>query len=193
MSLILRDGTGSGSKVKVSNENRLYTQSVSSSISANRAQDGKYYFYVSPIFTLTANGGLIGYFKNTENNPFHITGISISWNGGSTNYNRVVDFALTFGDGEPTTNTTSGTATNLNGGSTNVLSADILVWDGVGDDMTGGTAGTAAGNILCAQGFTQFPFFDSELIIIKNGTVGINVIPAEAGEFGFSLAGYVGV
>jgi hypothetical protein len=72
----LQDGTGTGSRVKVSKNNKLHTYAVSETISENASVNGNSYNINTGNITLTsANESGLLYFKNTGDNDIHVISI----------------------------------------------------------------------------------------------------------------------
>lgn len=75
MSTQLQDGTGFGYRAKVSDGNRLLTQSISETQADHHSEIGKRFNINTGDITLTGNATTSGvlYFKNNEEEDFHVT------------------------------------------------------------------------------------------------------------------------
>ncbi len=75
MSMQLQDGTGFGYRAKVTEGNKLLTQAVTETQSDHHSEIGKRFNINTGDITLTGNATASGvlYFKNNEDEDFHIT------------------------------------------------------------------------------------------------------------------------
>lgn len=74
--MILEDGTGSGKKVKVDENNRVHTQSVSEEESLHAAELGDAYNVNTGLISVTGDATLL-YIKNNENKDLVIEAIAL--------------------------------------------------------------------------------------------------------------------
>jgi len=189
---IIEDGKGSGKKAYVDNENHLHCTSSIESLLAHRSHYDQTAFGIStPMRTITTTGGRILFIKNiSSNKEFYVTDFWFNWNGGSTNFNRPCYGELIFGDTEPTTNTTTSAAGNLNLGSTNTADLTVLYWNETGNGMTG----HAAGNTAFYWTFCKNPSFyhtDGSIILGTANTMSMTLRGEEIGEGSINILGYM--
>jgi hypothetical protein len=135
---MIKDGTGKGFLAKVDDKNRLFTRAINVPIRASKAGMGQAFVISLDRVPITATKGLVGWLYNSDDSRYlAIPQISISWNGGDTNHNRVLEVDFAGGDGQPTTNTKAVVSRNTKGGDPTALPAVALQWNGVGTGMTG--------------------------------------------------------
>ncbi len=191
--LVIKDGTGSGKRAKVDEDNNLRTVAIThSEIRHVSDHDGQAYVLDSGVKTLASTAEhVLSWVKLTQGSDLqgYFERLSISWNGGSTNYNRPLELRLWGGMAEPTANNVAFTPTNLNLGSPNVAQGTFWTWDGVGVGMTVAFMGLLVMSFIVSQGWTRIPFNDG--IVIPTDTVlGISVIGAEVGDVGLQVLGF---
>ena len=135
------DGTGSGKRAKVDNNNRLFVHSISETISENASQGGDAYNINTGTVTLTNDTETpVLYFKNIGDNDIQVSAIGYllgNSTGGTGNVNlRVLK--------NPTGGTIISDAIdvaikeNKNAGSSNQIDANAYV-GATGKTITGGT------------------------------------------------------
>jgi hypothetical protein len=191
--LVIKDGTGTGNRAKVDGENRLETFGVSvSRISHESEGHGEAYLLDSGVKTLTSTAEhLLSWIKLTQ--PTDMTGVfnrlGISWNGGSTNFNRPAEIRVYGGTVEPTANNAAFTPLNLNFGSANTAQGTFWTWDGVGVGMTTASLGLLAMSFIVSQGTTLIDFNDA-IVLPTNSVLGVTCIGNEIGDVGLSALGY---
>jgi len=186
----LKDGTGSGYLAKIDNENHLHTTCSMESMIAHRSHyDASAYGISTPMLTITTTGGRMLWLQNDSDKDLYITDLRLSYNGGSTNHNRVAFSQLVFADTEPTTNITTGAAGSLNRSNVVAANMTILYWDEVGDGMTGHVAGSAGFNMCIGQGTSYFPI-GGAIIVSPNKTLSFNLRGEEVGEASINLLFY---
>jgi hypothetical protein len=189
--LRIKDGTGSGSVVKVENT-RLWTQSVMKTTLANTA-DVSGYSFTWGCYGKTLPGTdeyTILRIKNTDSQRhLHLHRFMLSWNGGDTNHNRCIVGAFYAGTYPPSANYTS-----LNPSSTNfsmqlTAPSEAQTWDGVGNGMTVATNGIKAFEHYFPQNITDVPL-DGSIIVPFGISVGFTVKGEEVGKFSFLVSGW---
>lgn len=173
MSVILEDGTGSGKKLKINNDNRALTDAVVHFSDQNAAGDGRLFQFGTSTVTLTsANESAVLYVKNNEDFDLEIVNFTYGISG-QTGANPT-DMILARLYKNPTT-ITSGTPTiaiNNNLGSSKELEADLLV--GVEGSLV--TGGTQAGNALLKPfDFRRIPLY---WVVPKGTSLAITFQPA---------------
>ncbi len=187
----IRDGQGGGYLAGVSEHNRLETSSSTMPRIYYESRDRQNAFGITtPHLTITTTGGRILYVKNTSSTLNTVlTGLRISWNGGSTNHDRSLLVSVYFGDSAPTGNNTTGAAGNLNRGSNKSFDISVEYWDEAGDGMTiaGGSAGL---NFQVCKGTTWFPV-EGAIIIGPNDVIAFNLTGGEIGEASINILGFM--
>lgn len=177
----IEDGKGKGYKVKIDDKNKLYTFSHTITDDQVASIQGRYYTTSSGMLPVTATGGRMQWIKLTETSKvLLLSHISVSWNGGSTNYNRPVKLGIYALDSEPSANKTASLAYNQNSLSSNTASMTIWNWDSVGDGLTIGTPGINTVNYMCQQGYTNINFRNA-WILGPNSIWSFGLYPTEAG------------
>jgi hypothetical protein len=172
----IKDGAGTGYSVKVNGNNRLYTNSVTVSEDYQATKIGNSYNINTGVITLTdAADTPIIYFKNNEEQSFHITAIAVGVGpstGGSGGIPKITVIR------NPTTGTIiSSTPTdvdinsNRNFGSSNTL--DVLAYKGAtGDTMTDGSD-----HIIFFQTSSGRLFATIDEVIPKGSSLGVKFDP----------------
>lgn len=187
--MIIKDGSGFGYSAKVDSENRFYTLSTMLQFETTASLNQKAFLISTGKLTLTATGGQILWLTNENSSQlFRPTRFLMSWNGGSTNHNRVCEAQMLIGDDTaPTANHTEVTPANTYCGSNVPALMSAYKWSGTADGMTG-TVNQAGCSLLLSQGYSEVPVTG---IIIQNGaSIGLNVIPEEAGDFSIAVFGH---
>lgn len=191
--LSIKDGTGTGNRAKVDSENMLSTLAVTTSqLSHVSALHGEAYILDSGVKTLTSTAEhVLSWIKLTQSTTLQgfFNRLSISWNGGSTNFNRPIEVRLYGGMTEPSANNVAFTPLNLNFGSANTAAGTFWAWDGVGTGMTVASLGGLSMSFIASQGYTEIPFSNS-IILPTNSVLGITAIGAEIGRIGLQALGY---
>lgn len=143
MSEQIKDGTGSGYHAKVNANNRLYANAVTVSEDQQATKKSRSYNINTGIITLTdAADTPVIYFKNNEDEDFHITAIVIGV-GPSTGGSGGIPVITVVRN--PTAGTTVDNTndvdivSNRNFGSADVLVADVYK-GATGETLTGGTS-----------------------------------------------------
>lgn len=189
----IRDGKGRGYLVGVTDENRMLT---SASTVGQRthvsAKHGQSFTWGTNIQTLSAadTWHWVLWWKVTSTDKnLHISSIEITWNGGSTNYDKPIQMKNVITTaGAPTANQTLFTASNNNKLSSNVAELTTYRWDGVGAGMTN-SAGGSGGDTFHAPGF-DVKDFSGAVITGLNEAVGLMVQAPEVGDFNVGVSGY---
>ena len=157
MGLFIEDGTGNGNIAKVDSRNRIVTHAICKNEMMAHAEEGDAYIIATPRLTVTTSEGAILWIKNNDNRNLYIDRVLIMANGGNTNYNRPMEFGLSYGRAVPTANMTAIVAKNMNEASAKTADVDSYCWDEVG---TGMTIGSADSSLL---GFTSPYFYELDL------------------------------
>ena len=187
----IRDGRGRGYICGVNNVRRLDTSANTMPRIYYESRDHNAAWGIStPILSITTTGGRILWLKNTSTTKnVVVTGMRISYDGGTTNNDNVCEAQVWFGSGTPSANETAGSAGQLNRSSTETFDIDVYYWDEVGDGMTI-ASGSAGLNMMVAKGTEYFPI-DGAIILGANDTFSINLKAIEAGEAAIVVRGFV--
>lgn len=186
----IQDGKGSGRYALVNTENRVGVDAVSASklgfISETSANS---YIITTDILTLTSTAEhSILYIKNTSTYDFSFAKLWLSYNGGSTTWNKTCAFEFYSGTSAPTANNTTSGAVNLNTGSANAAGLTVEIWDGVSTGMTHATQGGVVGANIVSKGALVFDF--PGFILAPGSTVSFAVTAEEIGTVSVSATGY---
>lgn len=181
------DGTGTGKLLKINSDNKAEVNSVIQTEEAACAEKGFSFGVSTKVVTLNStNPHLILYIKNTDpNKNMRVWVTNLSWNGGSTNHNRVIKWSLVGIPNEPTANHTAVTPLNLNFASGNTAEATVYKWDGVGDGMPY-TGGIITLEHVFRQGFTANETHGIPIVGL-NGALGFQVIGEEVGDVSIAV------
>lgn len=191
--LTIKDGSGRGYRAKVDEYNRLLTRTASITQSA-LVSDRDGLAFTLPAMNYSLGVGAQEYyllwFKNKDpDRHFHINRYYLTWNGGDTNHNRIVDVRMYVGTGEPSANYVDFTPGNLNLTSPRVALCEAKLWNTVGNGITVPSAGTKAQAAYLGQGAVQFDV-DGTFIIGYDQIIAISAIPEEAGKVSLIVSGW---
>ena len=191
MSFQIEDGKGSGYRAHIDSENRLHTTSAMERMLGHRSHsDGSAFGTSTPLLTVTATGGRTLWIRNdSANSLYTITDLWVSWNGGSTNYNRPIYCGLYFGGTAPTTNITASGLGNLNKTYNTTGEGTVYYWNETSNGMTGHAAGTGAFFWTQGQGITHYQI-GGAIILGLNDTISFNLQGQETGEAAVNILGY---
>jgi hypothetical protein len=173
MGFQIQDGTGSSNKVKVSNSNKLFVESVNRSEREEEALLGEAYNISTGFITLTsANQSSLLFFKNNEDLDLVISEFLIAVRNstaGTTNHIRVdiVKNPTSMGSG-------SGTDLNINNvnfGSSNTINSDNEIGQ-EGSTLNGGTIYLPL--VVPIENLTTEV---ASTILPKGSSIGVNIIP----------------
>ena len=191
METLIYSGNDGTFAMGIDKYNRAKVVSTNETSPATYSLDlGQTYQLFCPTVTLTnTNEHNIIYYKNTSSTQnFIINKYFVSWNGGSTNYNRTCVIKQYLGAGEPSANHTLSGAGNLNTGSSKSASMTVYYWNGTGTGMTQ-TAGVQAGEGIIGQGMTLINI-EGTTIIAPGKTVTFSVTGDEIGKFCVTVEGH---
>lgn len=171
----IEDGTGTGKKMKVDDENQAQVVAVTRTAERHANEDFGEAYSVPFSATPTGAGDCFLYIKNTNTKNMIIEGIGIKLAA-----NEYIDVKI----GQ--TGTPSGgsatTPANLNAGS--AKTADVTAEDGV--DITGLTGGRTAYRLYHAtSNGTTYTNFEQDIIIPKNQTLTLYCQTGETAIEGF--------
>jgi len=187
----VKDGAGTGSVARVEDQ-RLWTKGINSSTLANVANTTGYSFTYG-VYDKTLPGTneyLIFRFKNTDSSrEFHVHRLMLSFNGGSTNYNKPIRGAFYVGTYPPTANYTDITPSSTNFGKSLTSPSECQIWDGVGNGITVATNGLFAFSQFFCMGLNDV-ILDGTIIIPFGQSIGITVKSVEVGDFSFLMSGW---
>jgi len=191
--LIIKDGTGTGNRAKVDNDNRIHVKSNSGTDMEFASHEKQTAYSFSALEkTITSAGGEshILWIKNVNpEKTFQINSIFISYNGGNTNHNRIIIGRGRIGSSTPSANNTSFTGSNLNLTSANVALVEAYVWNGTGTGMTIAVNGPTALSGYFAQGFNSINF-EGALIIGYNQVLDFTIQAEEDGLASVVVTGW---
>jgi len=187
----IKDGGGTGQLVRVT-ENRLWADSrVQTSMASVSDLLGYAFSWSLGVATLpgTSEYAMLRIENTDPGRHLHVERAVVSWNGGSTNYNRMLKGALYVGMTVPSANSESLTANSLNVGQSITAPASSQRWDEVGNGMTVSSNGVLAFKHLFGPGLTNVEFGGS-LVLPFGQAYGITFQGTEVGDFGFTLSGW---
>lgn len=173
MGFQIQDGTGSSKKVRVSNSNKLFTESVTRSEREEEALLGEAYIVGSGFVELTTTGtSAVLYFKNNEDEDLVVTRFLIGVKksaGGTENFVTGIIYKNPTSMVSGTTN--SLTLNNVNFGSSNTLNIDSEIGQ-TGALLAGGSAYLAT--VAPTENLTAE---DASTIIPKGSSIGVFITP----------------
>lgn len=187
MGFQIQDGTGSSKKVKVNSNNRIETESVTtSSLSTTSKQDGNAYTVgTDGVLNFNFTSGVdnaILYCKNNEDVDLFVDVCVVSQDvAGIYKYIK-----------NPTTGTlidsgTSTTPVNFNFGSSNVADLDVIKLNASGQTFTNGTVITYSRN---PAGLQPLDFLGT-VVVPKGSSFGITYDPVTSGAVTISTFFFV--
>lgn len=171
----IKDGTGTGKRAKVNNENRLETNAVSTEIDLHQVEDGLAFNINTGIITLTdavADTAVL-YFKNTDTNNVVVTSAVLSSAASTAGADNVLHWKQVGNfdaSSDIIANGTPGAAINRNTGVSRLFSGLVTI-GGTGRSFTNEAAGQ--------QAFGEFIGPPVQIALT-------NVIPV-GGEFGVTI------
>jgi len=185
----IKDGCGSGARVKVCEQNRLQTDAIIMASVHSSSKKGYAYMFntedTAPTLTVTTTGGYIAYLKNESEYEMHLHKIITTVDGAaSLSIMRNPDLG-TIG------NENTHAPVNLNFSSSKTAEVVAYVWDEVGNGMTGITDGTTLRTTtIGAAGIVIMELSDA-LILPRGARVGfVGKGIGGSREMGFSLLFY---
>jgi hypothetical protein len=171
----VESGSGNGREAKVGNNNRLFTDTVTTPEGVQALKDGDAYNLNTGIVSISATTGMF-YLKNNEDKNLFIEAIVVGTGAGSYNTTGEVQIQVTR---NPSTGTLIDNATavsqnaNRNFGSAKTLSATAYKAAASGNTITDGTDTILIGHPN-AQGRT---FATINLLLEKGNSIGVEVNP----------------
>lgn len=186
------DGKGTGRSAEVSGENRLQVDSVATSAVVKASQvDLSAYTMSSPILTVTTTkGAMLWFYNSSATDSFCVERMIGSWNGDSTNHNRVCEVEYCIGMTQPSGNATAGAIRALNSNSSLAASGSMYYWSEASTGMTVSSNGIVVGSIMVNQGITDLRF-EGAVVVAPGATLGITAKAQDAtGEFSVIISGY---
>lgn len=184
---VFEDGTGKGYLAKVDQNNRLQTFSISRSLLREKSISGDVFIFFVSSLNVNTTGGLIFAIKNTSSSKsYTFDNFVISYDGGSTSYNKpclIKSYALS---SLPTANLITGSFINANFNSPNVFPGLFYYWNGTGNGMTGHISSSIISELYVGQGATQIRY-DGVFSGPPNSIVAVEAIAqGESGKLTFS-------
>jgi len=188
---IIKSGVGKGTLAKINDENQLCVESGSiKHIAYVSSRKNLAFEFTTSQFTITNSEYAVLRFKPTNDlYDMYIERISINWNGGNTNHDRVAFIKLYMGMEAPSANNSSITPVNIKIDNTSTADADIDQWDTVGSGMTVSSNGDIFKLIHASQGYTPVDLHGS-VVVPKNGIIGITAEGEEDGKLSLGLTYY---
>jgi hypothetical protein len=176
MSVTIKDGTGTGKLVGVTDLNRIQSTAVTETISAHTAIRGNAYNFNTGTINLTsANKSALAYIKNNEDEAIVVTAaIYLIGNttGGSAAADTLIQIERNPTGGTIVDNATTQAPVNRNFGSTNTLAVDAYK-GAEGYTLTGGTV--AIESIFSGVG--RQVVGSIEMNLEKGNSIGVTVTP----------------
>lgn len=168
--MFIEDGTGTGNRVRVDNENRLVTKTVSVSLEHHINEDeGKAY---NALFAVNPDGDddCIFYLKNNDNDNLIIEGVWLSVSGAEEVYYKIGEVGTAV-----KTNGADIIPANMNAGSGKT--ANVICYSNISDgavDITGLSGGSIIQKLwLTSASDTKFFNSETDIIIPKNKSFSI--------------------
>ena len=190
MGMIISDGSGLGPSAKVGADNRLYTNASAAPKIANASLAGKAYSITTQDYTVGTTHDFHLYVRNDDAENFIVANVLMSWNGGSTNFNRDGRFHLHLNPTLPTANDTAVTPTNLNLGGADNAQLTVKKWDGVGSGLVIASGGNRAFDAVLNQGVYVLEL-GGALILPAGASLGISAYGGtETGIASINLFGF---
>lgn len=199
MTEMIKDGTGTGRLLQITNDNRAMGEVIRELISSERSRQGQLWGLGTGGITPTGSfslGSVLWFQNQSTDEDWYVQKLIFGWNGGSTNFNRTVFSLIHYNTGEPTANNTEITAAIENisrsGSNAAVTKSNFkgYKWDGVGTGMTVGSGGFAQIPNRIGQGNTSIPI-DGEIILGPGNSMEFRITPEETGLFHVSVVFYV--
>lgn len=175
--LTIKDGTGTGTRAKVSADHRLHVKANGSSEEAFASEQGQFFIFSSlENIVLSVNNEIhVLWFQNKNpDKVFRIHEVIISHNGGNSSGLAVLTVRLRTGSTEPSANNDliSGKNFNLSNAAEPISTA--YAWDGTSTGMTIATPGNVFLSRYCRQGTTEM-VYDGSLIMGYNNVLDLSV------------------
>lgn len=168
--MIIEDGTGRGYKAKVTDEHQLLVRACVEqcqrhmSVTHGQAYNAMLGTHANPYRTVTATGGYIMYLKNDNADYDMVIGRI------TASTSAIITFVL---EKNPTLgvlgNYNAVVPVNKNYTSGNVAEATCGAWNGVGDGITGITAGTVVGTWQLNGG--PYKAYEDESVVLGVGDI----------------------
>lgn len=173
--MVIKDGTGTGKQVAVTQHNKLVTIAVSEAISAHHAFSGDgYNVNIGTLALTTADKSAIYYLKNNEDNPLIITGFFyLLGNSNITGVDTLVQIERNPTGGTVVTDATIIAPVNRDFGSNNTLTVSSFS-GGQGKTLTGSSQ-IALESIFSSVGRKAVPV--GAIVLRKGNSVGITITP----------------
>jgi len=186
------DGKGDGYKVQVDKDHRMLTKSIIETEEAFIAsKDARSYLVSTLVHTLNStNEHKVLYLRNnSQQYDMRIQTVYLSWNGGSTNHDRVMKWSWYVAPNEPTANHEEALVGNLNFRSNNIANITAYKWDGVGDGITWDN-GIIGSEELLGNGHSKIENWGTPIIGFNNA-VGLAFTGEEIGDFSATVRFYM--
>ena len=180
-----------GKRALVSNNNQLHTLSETRIALHSYADRRAAYIFSMPPRTLPGTSEyMMMWFAPTDTaRHAHVERVIYSWNGGSTNHNRVMTVRLYIGTPAPSANAVAFSPGNMWIGDLTPAEGSYYQWNTVGNGMTVASNGVFATGSMYSQGQTPY-VFDGGMVIPNGVSVGLTVQGEEEGDFAISVIGF---
>jgi hypothetical protein len=167
MGLIIEDGTGSGYKVAVDDQNRMHTRATARPEAEDININSGYTFLTSMnLQTVTTSESPVYYVINNDpQNSFVIEHVSVGSNGGSTTFNKTQIFRVYFGPSAPSANNTIVIPRSLNTNYSAKANVTCNIWNGTGTGMTVSSNGTYVAGVIVSIGRTPIEFGECGIVV----------------------------
>lgn len=185
----------------VTEDGRVMTDAITGTYSTERSRTGNLFGLGTGYLTTSGSMSLGGvlYLRNDATvEDLYVQKLVFGWNGGSTNFNRVIQSFIKYNTGIPTANETATTDQIENisrTGSAAVASGKTTAykWDGVGNGFTSGSGGFLQIPNQIGQGNTSIPI-DGEIILGPGNSMEMlvtdNMTGGEAGIYNVAIVYY---
>ena len=175
MTIIIKDGTGTGNTVKVNSNNRLFVNAITLAEDTAKAQEGEAFLMITGAINLTSdNESAVIYFQNQEERDVVVDGIGLQTSfatGSATTSLGTIILVRNPTGGTIISDAVDGLVTNRNYGSNNLLSAN---------GYKGGEGKTMTGGVESLVGVTTYVgglVLEEPIILPKGSSFGIKVTP----------------
>lgn len=176
MSIIIKDGTGTGHTAKVNKKGRIFTNTIQISDETAKAEDGDAYLVDSGDMTLTTDSeSAVFYLKNNEERDLVVSRLAIALGfttGGAPTGLVIAKVLRNPIVGTIVSDAVKSSIGNKNFGSSNTLSVDAFS-GGEGKTLTGGTVLVSNRAPAPSLGILETP-----IVIPRGSSIGISIVPS---------------
>lgn len=187
----LVDGSGTGEQARIRGH-RVHTAAITRT-SMSDAADNTGYAFIYPINDITLPGtneyAILRVKIADVSRHFHLERLLASWDGGSTNFNRVARIGLYRGMSDPSANYEILAAPASNFGLSLTSPTDVQRWDKVGNGMTVASNGTLLCSHYVKAGLSDLTIGGS-IILAYGQDLSVTVKATEVGVLSFLMSGW---